>query len=322
MSEAEAEVKNWVEIFRGVEITKIYKSKSGGFELEPINISLDAGEIMAVVGENGAGKTTLLEIVARELARTGGSLIYPYLQETGRSSAYKIRQKVVMLRQDLPSWEGTLKSNLHFTAANHGIKGNENEEWVDFILESLGLEKYVEATWKQISGGFRTRYSLARALVQRPNLLALDEPLANLDINTQLVLLNNLKELVANFVEPISILISSQHLHEIESISDKIIFLRDGETIYNGRMADFESERKDNTFELVTDANKKEMKKVLKALGVREIEQAGENFLVKVPVKIDGQAVLRALLDGGVKIELFRDISRSTRKLFSVEEKR
>jgi ABC-2 type transport system ATP-binding protein len=225
-----------------------------------------------------------------------------------------------MLRQDLPTWNGTLKNNLHFTAAIHGIKGQENEDWVDFILESLGLKKYMDATWKQISGGFRTRYSLARALVQRPNLLALDEPLANLDINTQLVVLSNLKELAVNFVEPLAILISSQHLHEIESISDKIIFLRDGETIYNGLMKDFERERAENIFELVTDAGEKDMLKLLKPLGVKGIEQAGGNYLVKVAVKIEAEAVLRALLDGGVKIALFRDISQSTRKLFRVEK--
>lgn len=320
MSKADTDVKDRVEIFRGEGITKRYKSKSGGFVLEPVDLSLGAGEIMAVVGENGAGKTTILEMVAGERSTTGGEMIYPHLEENGRDSAYEIRQKIVMLKQELPSWNGTLKNNLHFTAAIHGIKGEENEEWVDFIVKNLGLEKYLDATWKQISGGFRTRYSLARALVQRPNLLALDEPLANLDINTQLVFLNNLKELANNFVEPLAIFISSQHLHEIESISDKIIFLRDGETVYNGLMKDFESGRKENTFELVTDASEKDMRKLLKPLGVKGIEQAGDNYLVKVAVKIEAEAVLRALLDGGVKIALFRDISRSTRKLFRVEK--
>ena len=312
--------EHWVEIFKGVGITKSYRSRAGTFELGPIDINLDAGEITAVVGENGAGKTTLLRIAARQLAATGGSLMYPYSQELERTSMYEIRQRVVMLRQELPSWNGTLKNNLHFTASIHGITGTENEDWVDFILDRLSLEKYKDATWKEISGGFRTRYSLARALIQRPNLIALDEPLANLDINTQLKFLTDLRELSAEFVEPLGILISSQHLHEIESICDKIIFLRDGTAEYNGLKEDFEQNRNENTFELVTNVDRKSLEKLLKPLGLINIQQAGDNHLIRIPVRVGSDEMLRALLDGGVNIELFRDISRSTRKLFSVEE--
>ena len=105
-------------------------------------------------------------------------------------------------------------------------------------------------------------------MVQRPNLIALDEPLANLDINTQLKFLTSLRRLVADFVEPLAILISSQHLHEIESICDKIIFLRDGQAEYNGLKKEFELNRKENTFELVSDVDAKGITKLLKPLGM------------------------------------------------------
>ena len=85
-------------------------------------------------------------------------------------------------------------------------------------------------------------------------------------------------------------------------------------------MRDFERERSENIFELVTDVSEKNMLKLLKPLGVKGIEQAGDNYLVKVGVEIEAESVLRKLLDGGVKISLFRDISQSTRKLFSVEK--
>ena len=82
-----------------------------------------------------------------------------------------------------------LVDNLHFAAAIHGIRGKENEDEVDFIIWRLGLDKYRNATWNEISGGFKMRFSLGRALVYNPRLLILDEPLANLDVNTQLLFL-------------------------------------------------------------------------------------------------------------------------------------
>jgi ABC-type multidrug transport system ATPase subunit len=211
--------------------------------------------------------------------------------------------------------------NLHFYAALRGIMGEKNEEWVMFILDRLGLMKYKDATWKQISGGFRTRFSLARALVQKPNLLVLDEPLANLDINTQLVFLDDLRELVKTMDQPVTMVISSQHLHEIENISDGIIFIRDGVTVYNGPMAEFEADRQENAFELTCDLSNEQVETILKEVGLLGLKMAGENYILRFPREVESETVLRAMLDTGVRILLFRDISQSTRKLFRVEDK-
>ncbi len=306
-------------IFQARGISKRYKTRSHSFTLQPVDISLRAGEITSVVGENGDGKTTLLSMISGRLYLSAGMVEYPYLADQGLHTQYQIRQKVIMVTQDLPPWTGKLVDNLHFYAALQGIKGDENEEWVHFILERLGLMKYKDATWKQISGGYRMRFSLARALIQRPHLLVLDEPLANLDINTQLIVLGDLRDLAKSFVHPLSLIISSQHLHEIENISDHIVFIRDGETLYNGLFADFEADRKENTFELVCDASREELEKHLKTLKLSKINTAGENFILTFPIKVDSSDVLKLLLKKKVRIMLFRDISQSTRKLFAME---
>lgn len=319
-SKVKDQVQEAATIFKGAGLTKRYQTRGHSFTLEPVDVTLKAGEITSVVGENGYGKTTLLSLVAGSLAKTGGRADYPFLREDGRRTAYEIKQKVVMLTQELPAWQGKLVDNLHFYAAIHGIKGKENEEWVAFILDTLGLNEYKDATWKQISGGFRTRFSLARGLIQRPNLLVLDEPLANLDVNTQLTFLEDLRDLVKSFVEPLAMMISSQHLHEIETITDKIIFLQEGKTVYNGLLSDFESGRQENTFELVCRQDEVKVKEALKSLEVLGIKRAGGNLIIRFPVRVEGEDVLKKLMKAGITIELFRDISRSTRKLFSVEK--
>ena len=306
-------------IFEGVGISKTY-ARGSKFTLAPVDIQLYAGEITAVVGENGDGKTTLLSMISGKLFLTQGEVYYPYLEKHGLGSFYDRQQGVAILTQELPSWNGKLVDNLHFFAALRGIKGKENEEWVMYILERLGLMKYKDSTWKQISGGYRTRFSLARALAQKPNLLVLDEPLANLDINAQLVFVDDLKDLVKSMDQPIAMVISSQHLHEIEKISDEIIFIRDGETLYNGPMAEFAADREENVFELTCDVPKEEVEKVLKEVGLSGSKTAGENLILQFPREVESDKVLKALMDGGIKVQLFRDISQSTRKLFRVED--
>lgn len=307
-------------IFSGKGISKRYESRARSFTMQPLDLELKAGEITAIVGENGAGKTTLLNMVAGRLYLTRGKAAYPYLAEQGITSLYERQRKIAMLTQELPAWNGKLGDNLHFHAAVHDIRGTTNEEWVNFILERLGLTAYRDVTWKHISGGFRTRFSLAKALIQKPNLLVLDEPLANLDINTQLVFLNDLKDLVNSLEQPICILISSQHLHEIEYISDSIVFIRDGETLYNGPMADFEADRQENVFELTCNLTKEELQTILTDTGLLSLKMAGDNYILRFSREVESEAVMRALLEGGAKVTLFRDISQSTRKLFRVED--
>jgi ABC-2 type transport system ATP-binding protein len=258
-------------------------------------------------------------MVSGRLFLTKGKAKYPYIDKQGFTSLYLRKRKIAMLTQELPAWKGKLGDNLHFHAAVHGIKGNKNEAWVKFILERLGLKKYKEATWKQISGGFRTRFSLAKALAQKPNLLVLDEPLANLDINTQLVFLNDLKDLVKSLEQPITMMISSQHLHEIENISDNIVFIRDGKTLYNGSMTAFESDRKENAFELTCNLTKEQIQDILAEHSLISLKMAGDNYILRFPRDIESEMVLRTLLDSSAQITLFRDISQSTRKLFQVE---
>jgi ABC-2 type transport system ATP-binding protein len=168
-------------------ISKVYRR--GNFSLKPISIELAAGEITGVVGENGNGKTTLMRCIAGQLAIDGGSLEYAGINANDH---YQIKSTVAFIPQRIPRWFGRLRDNLHFSAALSGITGEENELLVDFMLERFGLAEYAELNWNQISSGYRTRFEIARVLLMRPQVMILDEPLANLDINAQQTLLTDL----------------------------------------------------------------------------------------------------------------------------------
>ncbi|MEL6593716.1 MAG: ABC transporter ATP-binding protein [Bacteroidota bacterium] len=302
-------------VFSGRGITKTFVSPKFVFTLPELDLDLKLGEITGIVGENGNGKTTLLRIVAGDLEISGGNISYPAF-DVAANDWYRIKQNIAFIPQALKPWKGFLKENLHFTAAIHGIRGEENEDQVDFIIHRLGLSQYEDALWSEISSGYKLRFELARALVWNPGLLIIDEPLANLDINTQEVFLQDLRYLASSTQNPISILLSSQHLHEVESIADNIIFIKNGEALYNGKMQEFGSDREENLFELTTAATKGEIIEALSHLDQISVEDRGRTKIIRTPVEMASNQLLGELVKQDIAVDYFRDISTSTLKLF------
>lgn len=305
-------------VFEGKGITKVYSTGINNFSLSSIDLTLRLGELTGIVGENGNGKTTLLRIVAGDLAADGGTIEYPYFN-LSTQSWYDRKHHIAYIPQRLSKWHGLLLDNLRFAAAIHGINGAENEERVDFIIERLGLSRFRYHKWSEVSSGYRLRFELAKMLVWRPRLLVLDEPLANLDINAQQLFLQDLKYIAKSLKYPVSILLSSQQLHEIESVSDNIIFLKAGEALYNGIQKDFGTRRDRNYFELAGSFNREELNILLSNIPGIRVEDSGTAFIVNTPIEVSGELVLQAIIDKKAGITYFRDISTSTKKLFRQE---
>ena len=286
-----------------------------GFKIAQINVSLNEGEIIGIVGKNGEGKTTLLKLIAGQLFHTDGEIGFPLFQkpENDKLKWFNILKEVAYIPQELMKWKGSLKANIQYEASVHGIKGKYNEREVNFIIERLGLSEYLNQRWDKLSGGFKLRFALAKALVWKPKLLILDEPLANLDIDSQQIVLYDLKTLANSLKFPISIVISSQHLHEIETISDKILFLREGKPVFYGNADEIGAEFKDNVFELESSVSLKELRDGLPGMS---ISYNGNYFIIRTSSDIDSVKLLRMLIELNVSVKYFRDISGSVKRLF------
>ena len=303
-------------VFEGRGLGKKYKKN--GFHLKGVDIDLRPGEITGVGAEDGNGKTTLFRIVAGDLLKSEGTLRFTHLSKKGKEKFNwaEAKKMLAYVPQELPQWYGSLKNNLHLEATLHDIKGKANEDAVEYIIHRLGLPEHAEKSWNELSGGYKLRFALAKALVWKPRLLVIDEPLANLDINAQSIVLNDLKYLAKSLRFPLSILISSQHLHEIESVADKIMFLKAGEVVYYGNIKDFGKERNENSFELECSYTLSEMEEILKGLDYNSLEHNGLRFIIHTPLEISQQELLQVLLDKQIEIGYFRNISQSTKKLF------
>ena len=131
-------------------------------------------------------------------------------------------------------WYGLLRHNLNHTAAAYGVLGRDNRELVDWYVHRYGLHEYADSTWDEDLRRLEIRFELVRALLCQPELLVLDEPLAYLDIVTQQLFLSDLRSIASSLEHPIPIVVTSQHLHEIEAVADRMVILDDGACLFAG----------------------------------------------------------------------------------------
>ena len=296
-------------------ISKRFWSGNSPFYLQPSDLELRTGQITGVVGENGNGKTTLLRIVAGELLSDTGEISYPLLGLKA-GEWYDIKNQVAFIPQRLSKWHGTLLDNLRFYASIHGIKEEENTKQVTYILHRLGLDRFKHLKWSEISSGYRLRFELAKMLMRRPKLLVLDEPLANLDINAQQLFLQDLKFIIKSVRYPLSIILSSQALHEIESVADNIIFIKQGQTLYSGSQKEFGQDRKVNLFEISGTFTREQLTAVMQLIPGSKIEESGTIYFISTPTDFSAEEFLQTLIMNKIQLNYYRDISFSTRKLF------
>jgi ABC-2 type transport system ATP-binding protein len=293
-------------LLKANEISKTYTH--GSFSLKPISLEIFSGNILGIVGENGNGKTTLLRCLAGQL-NVKGNINYYTLPKV---DYYTVKHHVAFIPQRIPKWYGFLKDNLHFSAAICGITGKQNNLMVEFMLERLHLNEYAHLTWQQISSGYRTRFEIARILLQQPNLLILDEPLANLDIKAQQTLLTDLQYLAKSTHHPLGVILSSQQLHEVEKAADKVLLIKNGICAHTTVKNNIET-----VAGFVVEIETSAERDVLSDLFKEDVTlHFNGGFYTLTSYKISGAQILQQLVQNNIPVQYYRDITNSTKRYF------
>ncbi|QHI35137.1 Lipopolysaccharide export system ATP-binding protein LptB [Kordia antarctica] len=302
-----------------LEISNITKSyPRSNFSLNDISIKVYSGEIIGIIGKNGNGKTTLLKIIGSIIQTDSGTVEYPGISYNYKNKFSTIKKSIAYIPQKIKDWGNldTLKTQLHFIAAIKGIIGKENTRVVNHFIERLNLDKYKDLYWREISGGIQLRFEIAKALIWMPHLIILDEPLANLDVKAQTKLLSDLRNITNSVSNPTAILISSQNLYELEKISDKVIFLKDGNVLHNGPVDNIGVNNKFNCYQIDSALSLNKLKFILNNDMIKNVEADGEYYLIYTSKDCKKEQMLRLLVDSQIPINYFRDITNSTRILF------
>lgn len=304
--------------FVGKGLVKAYPGTD--FQLGEVNLTMRVGEITGIVGQNAHGKTTLLRIIAGELRPDRGVVSYPLFgggdSAAGTVDWVQVKSSLAYVPQELQPWRGGLRETLHYEAALHRIHGAENERQVRFVIERLRLGEHLDKNWAALSGGTKLRFALARALVWKPRLLVLDEPLANLDIKAKSVLLQDVRDLARSYRYPIAVAISSHELHSLEAVCRQMVFLRNGKVEYAGLTSAVGERSESNEFEIETPLALHDVRDRLAHPDMEDIREDGVSLRLRTGRSLSASALLRLLLDRSVEIRSFRDVSRSTRRLF------
>lgn len=163
------------------QVCKQFSTKKGKVvALENINMHVETGEFVCVVGASGSGKSTLLRLVAGLDFPTSGEITVDY-QPVIEPSA---ERGMVFQKYTLYPWMSVQK-NVEFGLRISGMKDRQRREIASYYLDIVGLASFSKSLPKQLSGGMKQRVAIARALATKPKILLMDEPFGALDIQTK-----------------------------------------------------------------------------------------------------------------------------------------
>ncbi|WDV06648.1 ABC transporter ATP-binding protein [Lysinibacillus irui] len=251
-----------------IEIIQLNKSFKGVETISSVNMNIRPGEIYGFLGPNGAGKTTIMKMILNLIKPTSGD-IKVFNQPVTRTS-YQYLSKIGSIIEYPEFYERlSAKENLELHCEYMGIY---EKKAADEALKIVGLQGVENKKISEFSLGMKQRLGIARAIVTKPEILILDEPINGLDP----IGIKEVRELLVLLKEEygITILISSHIVSEIESIADTVGILQHGKLLKEVRMDDIRKETMEY-LEITVDDLKKTTN-VLESLNIRNYEIASQ----------------------------------------------
>ncbi|HLK61260.1 MAG TPA: ATP-binding cassette domain-containing protein [Chthonomonadaceae bacterium] len=212
--------------------------------LNNINLEIEQGQIVSIMGQSGSGKTTLLKLLTGLLKPTSGQILIDGTNIVGLSEAEldKVRLKMGLVFQYAALFDSlNVYDNIVFGVVRHrkGVKKSELDQMVKDLLEEVELPGIEKQFPSELSGGMQKRVGLARALAMKPAIVYYDEPTSGLDPIT----VNTIDELIMETRRRTGVtsVVVSHHLPSIFRISDQVAMLHQGEIIIYGTPAEVQA---------------------------------------------------------------------------------
>ncbi len=216
-------MKNSIEV---INLSKSYKNKKA---VNNISFKIDENEIVGLLGPNGCGKTTTIGMILGLLKPTSGQVLINGKNIENNKISILHKMNFISPYIELPK-KLTVKQNLIVYGKLYNIK-NLNERII-FLSEKLRLEDLLEKITGELSSGQKNRVSLAKALINDPTVLLLDEPTAALDPETADFIRTFLEKLREE--KKISILLASHNMDEVKRLCNSVMMMKNGNIVDNG----------------------------------------------------------------------------------------
>ena len=199
-------------------LTKKYGKK---LALNKVNLKVDRGQLVAYLGTNGAGKSTTINILTGLLKPTSGTITYAKDLKIGVVFQSSVLDDVLSVNDNL-----NLRAQMY---------RNVSKAWLERLIDLIGIRSFLHQKYGTLSGGQKRRVDIARALIDHPDILFLDEPTTGLDLQTRIVIWNLLQKLQKE--QGLTIFLTTHYLEEAEN-ADQMYILENGQVLANGSAYD------------------------------------------------------------------------------------
>ena len=213
-----------------IKITNLKKSYGGIDALKGINMTIDKGQFFGLLGPNGAGKTTTINILTGLVRKDMGETMI-FNRDTVSNYRFTRKQVGISSQEFTQDWFFPLDKLLLFQAGYYGINKKDATPRVESLLDRLGLKNKRNARIRELSGGMKRRFEIAKALVHDPQILILDEPTAGVDVELRHELWKYFSDL---HNEGKTILLTTHYIEEAELLCDKVAIIDSGKVITEG----------------------------------------------------------------------------------------
>lgn len=204
----------------------------GRLVLDSLNIKIEDGSFVAVLGHNGSGKSTLAKQFNAILLPSGGAVYVFGMNTADEERLYDIRSSVGMVFQNPDNQIVTsiVEDEVAFAPENLGVEPKEIRRRVDYALEAVGMTDYRDASPSRLSGGQKQRVAIASALAMEPKCIVLDEPTAMLDPKGRNEIISTIRRL--NKEKKMTVVLITHYMDEA-ALADRVIVMKEGQLVFD-----------------------------------------------------------------------------------------
>jgi ABC-2 type transport system ATP-binding protein len=289
------------------------------FAVRDVSFRVAKGEVVGFLGPNGAGKTTTLRVIAGFLGATTGKVTLDGHDIV--DDPLKARASVGYMPEGVPLYpEMRVREYLTFRAELKGVGRKLRREAVASAVQMSGAAEVADTLIGHLSKGFRQRVGLADALVARPPILVLDEPMSGLDPNQ----IRELRAVVRKLGQDHAVLFSTHILSEVEATCDRVLVIDKGRLVAQGEIDEIKKLSRSTAVRIVVGAGARDRAiEVLRAVvGVAGVEDRGREIVVVWKSDVDdaGKASARltsALVSAGIDVEEISPAKATLEEVFA-----
>lgn len=204
-------------------LTKVYKDVVA---VDELNLSVQEGELYALLGVNGAGKTTTIRMLSCLCEPTAGDAFL--LGKSVRTDADALKGVIALSPQETAVAPAlSVRENLELIAGVYGIEKAQRDVKIKELSRLLGLDGVIDRRAGKLSGGWQRRLSIAMALISEPKILFLDEPTLGLDVIAR----SELWDIIRSFKGHVTVILTTHYMEEAEALSDRVGIMKDGKLL-------------------------------------------------------------------------------------------